>query len=516
MSGHDISFGRFSLNLRSRVLSRDGTRIPLGNRALDILCALAAAKGEVVTKDQLMEKVWLGRVVEENNIHVHVAALRKALDQERDAQSHVVTVPGRGYRLVDVQAATDRTEVQDFEALAVQGKPSIAVLPFQNMSDDAEQQHFADGIVEEITTGLAHIRWISVVARNSSFAYGGRTIDVRQIGRELGAHYVLEGSVRKAGHRVRITAQLVDAVSGAHVWADRFDGGLDDVFALQDQITASVVGAIEPNMVRAEIERRQHKPATNTWDYLAKGTANLQRHTRETNGEALGLFRRAMELDANLALPFALASQCYTWAKSFGWLTNPPSELAEGAILARRALELGRDDAGCLCAGGFGVAYLASDLDVGRAAIDRALVLNPNFAAASAMSGWIRIYLGEPQPALAHVERAIQLSPSNTAMFAWQSAGAYALFSSGRYDEALSWAQNALREHPGYLPAARMRVAAAALAGRSAEQPEFSVARLLALEPGLRTSNLSDQIPYRRPEDLARLADALRKAGLPE
>jgi adenylate cyclase len=394
-------------------------------------------------------------------------------------------------------------------------QPSIAVLPFQNMSDDPDQDHFTDGIVEDIITGLSRIRWLSVVARNSSFAYRGRAIDVRQIGRELGVRFILEGSVRKTGDRVRITGQLIDTATGTHVWADRFDGGLEHAFDLQDQVTASVVGAIEPAVLRVESRRATRKPAATAWEHVAQGFAVLSRLTREANAEALQSFQQAKQLDPDLAAAHALASQCYTWAKSFGWFTDPAAESAEGARLARRALDLGRDDAGILTAAGFGLAYLEGDLDTAADAIARARALNPNSAAALGPQGWIHVWRGEPELALADVERALQLSPSDVFSFAWWCVGAYAHFACGRYDDALSWAERTLRERPGYLPAARMIVASAALGGRP-ESAEMSLARLRQLDPMLRLSNLGEQMPFRRAEDLARLTDGLRKAGLPE
>ena len=420
-------------------------------------------------------------------------------------------------RLGDHPRAAEPTKpaIETAQLLALPDKPSIAVLPFQNMSDDAGQEHFTEGVVEEIITGVSRMRWLSVTARNSSFVYEGRSVDVKRVGRELGVRYVLEGSVRKAGNRVRITGQLIDSITGAHLWADHFDGGLEDVFGLQDKVTASVVGAIEPTVLEAEIERTRRAPAVGPFDYIVRGLASLRTWSREANGEALQLFRQAQQLDPNLGMAYAAASQCYTWSKSFGWLTDPASETAEGARLARRALELGRSEPAILSMAGFGIAYLEGDLDFGGAAMDRALELNPNTAATLGIGGWISVFRGEPDLAIERVQRAMQLSPVDAFMFAWRSAGAYALFSLGRHEEALSWAEKALRERPGYLPAARMIVASAALAGVP-ERPETSVARLRQLEPTLRISNLRDQIPYRRPEDLARFADGLRKAGLPE
>jgi adenylate cyclase len=285
-----------------------------------------------------------------------------------------------------------KSAIETAQPLALPDKPCIAVLPFQNMSDDPDQDHFADGIVEDIITGLSRFQWLSVVARNSSFVYRGRAVDVRQIGRELGARFVLEGSVRKTGNRVRITGQLIDTTTGTHVWADHFDGGLEHAFDLQDQVTASVVGAIEPVVIQVEGRRATRKLAATAWEHVAQGLAAQRRLTREANAEALQSFHQAITLEPDLAAAYALASQCYTWAKSFGWFTDPAAESAEGARLARRALDLGRDDAGILTASGFGLAYLQGDLDVAADAVARARALNPNSAAALGLQGWIGVW----------------------------------------------------------------------------------------------------------------------------
>jgi tetratricopeptide (TPR) repeat protein len=321
--------------------------------------------------------------------------------------------------------------------------------------------------------------------------------------------------VRKTGKRVRITGQLIDTATGTHIWADHFDGGLEHAFDLQDQVTASVVGAIEPAVLRVETRRATGKLAATAWERLMQGFAIQRRLTREANAEALQIFQQEIQLDPNLAAGYAFASQSHTWAKSFGWFTDPAAESAEGARLARRALDLGRDDPVILTAAGFALAYLGGDLDVATDAIARARALNPNSPAALGLQGWIHVWRGEPELALADVERALQLSPSDVFAFAWWCVGAYAHFACGRYDEALSWAERTLRERPGYLPAARMIVASAALGGLP-ESPEMSLARLRQLDPMLRLSNLGEQMPFRRAEDLARLTDGLRKAGLPE
>src|SRR5450759_4230868 len=287
-------------------------------------------------------------------------------------------------------------------ALALPDRPSIAVLPFQNMSGDAEQEYFADGMVEDIITALSRMRWLFVIARNSSFTYKGRTVDVKQVGRELGVRYVLEGSVRKSVNRVRITGQLIDALTGTHLWADRFDGALEDIFDLQDRVTASVVSAVAPKLERVEIERAKRKPteSLDAYDYYLRGVASAIPYTREGDNEALRLFYRAIELDPDFAVAYGWAAWIFVTRKSNGWMTDRALEIAEAVRLGRRAVELGDDDAAALCWGGFALAYVAYELDDGIAYVDRALVLNPNLAAAWYVSAWLRVYIGEPEDAI--------------------------------------------------------------------------------------------------------------------
>jgi adenylate cyclase len=294
-------------------------------------------------------------------------------------------------------------------ALALPDKPSIAVLPFENMSGDPEQEYFADGIVEEIITALSRMRWLFVIARNSSFTYKGRAVDVKQVGRELGVRYVLEGSVRKASNRVRIAGQLIDALSGAHLWADRFEGGLEDIFDLQDRVTANVVGTIGVKVEQAEIERAKRKPTENldAYDYFLRGMAYAYRWTHEGSNEALSLFRRAIERDADFTPAYGLAAGCYVWRKANGWMEDPAQEIAEAIHPARRAAELGRDDAVALCWSGIAIAYLGGDLEEGGALIERSLALNPNLAVAWNLSSWVKVWLGDPETAIERVARSM-------------------------------------------------------------------------------------------------------------
>jgi tetratricopeptide (TPR) repeat protein len=361
------------------------------------------------------------------------------------------------------------------------------------------------------------MRWLFVIARNSSFTYKGRAVDVKQIGRELGVRYVLEGSVRKAANRVRITGQLVDAATGVHLWAHRFEGGLEDIFELQDQVTASVVGAIGPRLEQAEIERAKRKPTENldAYDYFLRGMAALHRWSREGNNEALRLFYRAIELDLEFASAYGMAARCYAQRKASGWMIDRVQEVAETERLARRAAALGKDDAVALCTAGIALAYVLGEHDHGAALMDQALALNPNWAWAWLFSGWGRVWFGEPEVAIEHVARAMRLSPQDPQVFNAQAAMASAHFFAGRCAEASSWAEVAVREQPNHFIATCVAAASNALAGRLPEAQK-AMARLRELDPDLRMSNLKDLFPIRGSEDFARWAEGMRTAGLPE
>ena len=400
--------------------------------------------------------------------------------------------------------------------LALPDKPSIAVLPFQNMSGDPEQEYFADGMVEEITIALSRVRWLFVIARNSSFAYKGRAVDVRRVARELGVRYVLEGSVRKAANRVRITGQLIDASTGAHLWADRFDGEIANVFELQDQVTSSVVGAIAPKLEQAEIERAKRKPtdSLDAYDLYLRGVAAFHLFTREGHEQARAYFHKAIQVDPDFASALGMAARCYVQRQGYGWVVDRAAEMAEVARLARQAAEAGKEDAVALCSAGLALAAVAHEINDGAALVDRALVLNPNFAWAWLSGSWVKIYLGEPEVAIERASRAMRLSPQDPQTFAMQTAIAAAHFFAGRDSEALSWAQMAMREQPKFLVASCVAAASAGLSARPAEAQQAMI-QLRRLNPGLRISNLHTLFPLQT-QDFARWTEGLRRAGLPE
>jgi adenylate cyclase len=402
--------------------------------------------------------------------------------------------------------------------LALPDKPSIAVLPFQNMSGDPEQEYFADGMVEDIITALSRTKALFVIARNSSFAYKGRSPDVRKVGRELGVRYVLEGSVRKAGNRVRIAGQLVDAATGGHIWVDRIDGGLDDIFELQDAVTSQVVGAILPALERAEIARSKRKVGNlQPYDYYLRGLASQYRFTRESVAEALTLLQKAVELDPEFALAYATQASCYVARRSMAWDVDRAHDTVEAERVSRLALSLDRSDARVLVFAGHALRFVVGRAEEGLALLDQAVRLDPNFATGWGWRGAAKNGLGQAELAIKDLERALRLSPLDSLIFLPQGQMAISHFLCDRYDEACSWAETSLQSRPNHLTALRVLMAAHAMAGRI-DAARQAVAIYLQFDPAARISNIKDRLAslFQRDEVVAKFERGLRLAGFPE
>jgi TolB-like protein/tetratricopeptide (TPR) repeat protein len=520
-------FENYAFDTDRRELRRGVELVAIPPQVFDLLDYLICNREHVVSKDDLIEAIWKGRIVSETALTTRLNAARSAIGDTGEEQRLIKTLPRKGFRFVgavrETQGPAGASVADPVEppklALTLPDKPSIAILPFANLSSDPEQEYFADGMVEDIITALSRFKSLFVIARNSSFTYKGRAVDVKQISRELGVRYVLEGSVQKAADRVRITGQLVDASNGVHIWAERFDGGLSDIFDLQDQVTESVVGAIAPAVEKAEIERARRKP-TESLDAYALYLHGLARFyqfgSRQTNGEALRLFNSATELDPDFASAYGRAASCHVIAKINGWFSGAANEIAEVKRFAQRAVELGKDDAFALAVGGYALVYVVRDLEAGAGLIDRALVLNSNLAEAWLYGGWVKNWLGEPETAIERFARAIRLNPVDPRMNHMRAGTAFAHFLLGRYDQAASWAASALQDNPDFQSGLRIQAASKAMAGQP-EQAHEAMARLRQLNPALRVSNLKDVLsPFRRAEDLARYGEGLRQAGLPE
>jgi len=399
--------------------------------------------------------------------------------------------------------------------LSLPDKPSLAVLPFQNMTGDVEQDYFVDGMVEEIITALSRIRWLFVIARNSSFAYRGKAVDVRQIARELGVRYVLEGSVRKAGNRVRITGQLIDTTTGSHIWAERFDGTLDDIFELQDQVASNVVGAIEPKLRFAEIERARQKPtdSLDAYDLYLRAIAEYHRWTPEGHAAAICLLRRALAIDPSYAPAAAMVAFCMHNQRLEGWRSLSSTEVADAVSLARQAIEVGKGDPDTLWMSSGTLSALAGEHDTALTGIERAVTLNPNSAYAWQARGYVLCYRKQPGPAIEAFQRAARLSPLDPFRWSFAAGIAFAHVAAGRYAEAIEWADRCLRENPRHSPLLRAKAVSYAHLGRISEARD-ALQCLLEFQPWLTISNLA--LPSLAPELIAVYVDGLRKAGMPE
>jgi TolB-like protein/class 3 adenylate cyclase/Flp pilus assembly protein TadD len=412
-------------------------------------------------------------------------------------------------------AMLTKSPTEAAQPLALPDKPSIAVLPFQNLSGDPEQEYFADGMVEDIITGLSRSKSLFVIARQSTFTYKGKAVDIKQVGRELGVRYALEGSVRKAGNRVRITGQLVDAATGAHLWADRFDSQLEDIFDLQDRVTSSVIGAISPHLERAEITRAQRKPteSLHAYDYYLRAVAGLYRFTREENIEALKLSKIARGIDSEFAAAYALGARCYVQRRAFGWSTDASQERVETRRLARRAVELDKDDPSVLAMAGYALCAVR-EVEEGAALLARSKHLDPNLAIAQKWSGWAHLWLGDVDAAIEQFKIGLRLNPLDPRNYHAQTGLAVAHFVAGRNEDASSWATAAIRLQSKFVPAQFILAACHAMSGQVQEAREVC-ARAMQLDPNLNISGVKDW-PYRRPEDIEKFVQALRIAGMPE
>lgn len=462
-----------------------------------------------------MSRVWPGAIVEDNALQVHVSALRKALGEDVGSQRHIVTVPGRGYRFVSEPAGPNAAPIPPSSATPLPDKPSIAVLPFANMSGGPEQDYFADGIVEDIITALTRVPSLLVLARNSSFAYKSRPIDIRQVGRELGVRYLLDGSVRKASARLRISGQLIQADTGIHLWAEQFDGNLADIFALQEEITARVVGALVPNLQRAEIERARRKPpeSLDAYDLYLRALACRHTMTREGCDEALRLLEQSLTLDAAFVSAAMLASTIWALRVSQGWSLIEHAQ-AEALRYARLAVRLDPHDAEALATLARWIAQSGHGYEEARSLAERSIAVDPNSARVWRNSGFVFVYMGEPETALDYLQRGLRFNPRDSWAHDSWSGVALALIQLQRDQDALAAARNAVQLNPRFTTALRALAAALALVGHFDEAREV-VQRLLELDPTCSLAAIKARYGYSKRAS-QRYFDGLRRAGLPE
>ncbi len=434
-----------------------------------------------------------------------------AVEDAGDQQLKNIAWPVRVYRL-KMTGTTPAVPTQ----LALPDKPSIAVLPFHNMSGDAEQEYFADGITEDIITALSHIPLLFVIARNSSFAYKGKAIDVRQIGRELGVRYVLEGSVRKAGQRLRITGQLVEAETGSHLWADRFDSVLEDVFDLQDRVTMAVAGAIEPSVTQAEIRRANCKPTENlqAYDWLLRGLGERQLYSRDSYDRAISMARRAIELDPRYAHAYAYLAAWIMARWANGWMEDEAAETAEGVRFSHRAVQLAPNDSIVLTLAATALGHLDRDLANAIPWLDRAIALNPNSARAFGLGTIVRTFAGDYATAIDHADRAMRLSPFDPLSFFFSLARGVSHLLQRQLPEAVSWLRKSAQENPHHTRTFLCLGSALAHAGQMKEA-QAAIRRLLDLNPTSTVSWQRQRLRFRE-DAIEYLMEGARLAGLPE
>ena len=514
-------FGNLTLDPARRELRQGDSLVSLEPQVFDLLEFLIRTRERVVSRDDLMAGVWRGRIVSEATLSSRVNAARAAIGDNGAEQRLIRTFPRKGIRFVGaVQEVAEPTPASPGRAGAAGETrlPSLAVLPFANIGGDPEQDYFADGMAVEIITALTRSSGLFVIARNSSFTYKGQAVDIRQIGRELGVGYVLEGSVRRSGDRLRITGQLIDAVSGAHLWADRFEGNLDDVFALQDRVAESVVAAIEPTLQLAEIERhRQGGPKQlNAYDLLLRASALEHEFTADSMAAALRCLEQALAIEPNYAPAMAAAAYCHAQRHFQGW--PPPERMvrAEALRLAERAVDLAPNDAQVLWMAAFAVWNMAGEgRERARELFGRSLLLNPHSATALTLAGWIEIMSGNQGAGREMLARAQRLNPRDPRSWLLSGAMAIAAVIDQDFAAAVAWAEKALAQNRRYAVALRVLAVALVKLGHP-ERARRTVQELVAIEPKLTISGFLARIPV-PVETMARAyAEALKAAGLPE
>jgi TolB-like protein len=511
------------LDTDRRELRRGSALVAVEPQVFDLLVHLIRHRDRVISKDELLDSIWQGRLVSESALFNRINAARSAIGDTGDRQGLIRTLPRKGLRFVGevreghaspegegpstARSSADNAKPQgEDQPLPLPERPSIAVLPFTNMSGDPDQEHFADGISEDLITGLARIRWLFVIARNSTFVYKGRAIDVKQVSRELGVRYVLEGSVRRAGARLRISAQLVDAMTGGHHWAERYDRELGDIFAVQDEITRSVAAAIEPHLLAAEGVRALARSADDldAWEQVARARAHVWRLSHSD-------YAVAIEALQDYAPAHGLLGFCLVFAAHMGWIDRDQG-LVPGRQHASRAIALDDRDSWGHVALGY-CAMMERRAEDSIAALRQAVKLNPNSAAAHAHLSRGLAFAGEHREAIEHAEEAIRLSPLDPDMALFLGGLAIANFAARRYADAVKFASEAVRLRPSFTGVRRMRCASLAQAGKIDEASSL-LAALRREQPQLSMDWLRANVPYQTAELMARYLDAFRKAGL--
>ena len=519
-------FDNHALDTDRRELHRGSERIAVEPQVFDLLVYLVQNCDRVVSKDDLIASVWHGRIVSDSTLTSRINAVRKAVGDSGEDQKLIRTVVRKGLRFVGAVHARsngaepahaagplDDVREQSRAGLPLPDRPAIAVLPFINMGGDAEQEYFSDGISEDIITALSKLRWFFVIARNSSFIYKGKTVHLQQVADELGVRYVLEGSVRKGGDRVRITAQLNDVATGSHIWAERYDRELADVFAVQDEITEAIVAAIEPQLYAAENFRAQRKPpnSLDAWDLVMRALSHYWRVTRQDNMVAQALLEKATAVDPNYGQALGVLATSHMFSAHMGWADLAMvAPIAERAALA--AILIDSEDPWAHLALG-GVYLFARRFDDCLAEFELALRLNPNFSLAQGYHGLALCYCGRWEEGDVAAHRALRLSPRDPFSAIYCGIAAYAQFVGGNYDEAIRLAREGIRQRGDFVGAHRVLTAAAGMAGQG-DLAKVALQELCRAQPNICLAWIERQMPMKREADREHYLEGFRRAGL--
>jgi TolB-like protein len=512
-----FQFEEFVLDAERRELRRAGDLIAVEPQVFDLIDYLVRNRERVVTRDDLLDAIWNGRVVSESTLASRINAARRALNDTGEEQRLIRTVARKGLRFVgevaDGKATAAEAGAAAQSGLQLPDRPAIAVLPFTNLSGEPEQEYFSDGISEDIITALSKLRWFFVIARNSSFIYKGKAVHMKQVAEELGVRYVVEGSVRKDGDRIRITAQLNDVASGSHLWAERYDRELADVFAVQDEITENIVAAIEPKLYAAESFRAQRKPpdSMDAWDLVMRALSHYWRVTRSDYVVAQALLEKAIAIDPNYGQALGLLATNYMFTAHMGWLeVNAALPLAERAAL--EAIRADSEDPWAHNALGH-VHLFARRFEDSLAEFEIAMQLNPNFALAQAYYGLSLSYSGRWVEANEAARRALRLSPRDPYSAVYMGIAAYAQFLGRHYDEAIRLSREALRQRGDFVGAHRVLTAAAGMAGE-ADVAAAALQELRRAQPNISLAWIADHMPIKLDSDRKHYLEGFRRAGL--
>lgn len=511
-------FENHTLDRNLRELTRGGTPVPMQPQVFDLLVYLVEQRGRVVSKDDLIANVWGDRIVSDSALNSRINAARKALGDDGETQRLIKTIPRKGFRFVgevleQEPVTATAAPVQATPARAAPDRPAIAVLAFENMSDDPEQEYFCDGISEDILTALSKVRWFLVIARNSSFTYKGRAVHIREIADELGVGYVVEGSVRKSGDRVRITAQLNDAATGSHIWAEHYDRELSDVFAVQDEITNAIVAAIEPQIYAAEnFHARRKQPASlDAWDLLMRALSHYWRITRQDHLMAQQQLEQAIAIDPDYGQALSLLAASHMFGVHLGW-----AELATAAPIAERAalaaVRSDHEDPWAHTALG-SVYFSTRRLDDALSEFEQALALNPNFSVAQGYYALALSYAGRSAESYEAAQRAIRLSPRDPSLAIYYGIAGYARFTERHYDEAIALAREAIRHRGDLTGAYRVLAVSAGMSGNR-KLAETALAELRRTQPNISLSWIATQLPWNSDADREHYLEGFRRAGL--